>query len=458
MPSIADSLFYMIFLSLFLPSIIGFITDAFHLRLLTEEDLTVLGLTNSIDSITMILCILFPIGSQAVISKALGRGDKNSVAVGYTSVTIGQGVLVSVLAILMIVFAYPLAELLGAGDTPGILDKAAMTIGFFAFGMAVDSMKNLLYILLYMEDAARRGILYSTLVGSFFNIFGYVLVTLSGPTLFKYLFAGLMSDLLAMMVILVYKRRKSRIFRFGPHLFSLKSFLHITNVGLPAGAEYLYVAIFEFLVVRYTIAAFSHVYLPVFEIEDDLNIIAETFVMAMCLILVYRLGIIFGEGNKERMKKEIKNTWIVCMVLSVVVAGVCFIVYPHMVEYIVGDLGKNTALIKDQAVVDLYFVCLAVPFYTANNIFTSVYEVRELVKHAHLNYLLETCVLYIFYSVVLSQMIGVTGLWAAYPAAEASTLLVNVILMILYNKRLPAGWMDFMFPGPDNSNLTTWKA
>ena len=457
MPSIADSLFYMIFLTLFLPSIIGFITDAFHLRLLSEADLTVLSLTNSIDSITMILCVLFPIGSQAVISKALGRGDRESVSVDYTSITIGQGILVAAIAILMIAFAHPIAELLGSGDSPGMMNKAAMTIGFFAVGMAIECQRNLLYLLLYMEDTSRRGILYSALAGSFFNIVSYVLVTLSGPTLFKYLLAGLMSDVLSLIVILVYKRRKSRIFRFDPKLFSIKSFLHITNVGLPAGAEYLYVAIFEFLVIRYTIAAFSHVYLPVFEIEDDLNVIAETFVMAMCLILVYRLGIVCGEGNKDRIKKEIKNTWIVCMSLSVVVAGVCLIVYPHMVEYIVGDLGKNTALIKDQAVIDLYFVCLGVPFYAANNIFTSVYEVRELVKHAHLNYLLETCVLYIFYSVVLSQLLGVTGLWIAYPAAEATTLLVNVILMILYNKRLPAGWMDLMFPGPDNSNITPRK-
>ena len=452
LPTIADSLFYMVFLILFLPSIIGFITDSFHLRLLSEADLTSLSLTNSIDSITTIISTLFPIGAQAVISKTLGRGDKDSIAREYTSITLGQGVVVIIIAILMIAFAYPIAELLGTSNAPGMMNQTAMVIRFFAFGMAVNTQKNLLYLLLYMEDASRKGILYSSIFGPLINILGYILVTLSGPTLFKFLLAGALSDLLAMAVVLIYKRKKSRIFRFDPALFSMKSFLHMTNVGLPAGAEFFYVAIFEFLVIRYTISVFSQIYLPVFEIEDDLNIIAETFVMAACLILVYRLGIVYGEGIKDRIKKEIKNTWIVCMALSVIIAGICFVVYPRMVEYIVGDIGANTALIKDQAVVDLYFVCLAVPFYTANNIFTSVYEVRELVKHAHLNYFLETCLLYIFYSVVLSQLIGVTGLWAAYPAAEASTLLVNVILMILYNKRLPAGWIDFMFPGPDNSN------
>ena len=457
MPTIADSLFYMVFLTLFLPSIVGFITDSFHLRMLTETNLATLSITGSIDSVTTIISTLFPIGAQAVISKTLGRRDDENVARDYTSITLGQGVLVVVLAIFMIAFRYPIARLLGTSQTSGMMDQAAMVIAFFAFGMAVNSQKNLLYLLLYMEEASRKGILYSSLLGPVFNIISYILITLSGPTLFKYLLAGALSDLLAMVVVLIYKRRKSRIFRFDPRLFSMKSFLHMTNVGLPAGAEFLYVAIFEFLIVRYTISAFSQVYLPVFEIEDDLNIIAETFVMAMCLILVYRLGIVYGEGNKERIKKEIKNSWIVCITLSIIISGICFIVYPLMVEYIVGDIGKNTTLIKEQAVIDLYYVCLGVPFYTANNIFTSVYEVRELVKHAHLNYFLETCALYIFYSVALSQLIGVKGLWAAYPAAEATTLLVNVILMLLYNKRIPAGWMDFMFPGPDNDSLNNGK-
>ena len=171
--------------------------------------------------------------------------------------------------------------------------------------------------------------------------------------------------------------------------------------------------------------------------------------MVVCLILVYRLGVVCGEGNRERIIKEIRNSWVICMALSVVVAAVCFFAYPRMVDLFMGDNGANTTLISRHAVMDLYFVCIATPFYTANNIFTNVYEVRELVKFAHLNYILETCVFYILFSVVLSQLMGVTGLWAAYPAAEASTLAVNFIVMILYNRRLPAGWMDFLFPGPE---------
>ena len=447
--SVAGSFFYLVFLSMILPTIVGFITDAFHLRFLTEQDLAVLSLTNSFDSVTTFLPMLFPVGAQVVVSKALGRNDREGIARDYTSVMIGQTVLVVILSAAAIAFRYPIVSLMGGDETAGLTDTAALVVLFYSLGMLPQCLNNLLCILIYMEDSSRRGILFSALLGPFINILGYIFVTVEGPSVFGYLVAGLMSDAAAVTVLLLYKRRKSRIFRFDPSLFSMKRFLHMGNLGLPSGAEYLYAAIYEFVVIRFTIHTFSATYLPVYEIEDDLNIISESFVMALCLILVYRLGIIYGEGNKDRITKEIRNTWIVCMALSVAVAVVCFFAYPRMVEFFVGENGPNTALIKQNAVIDLYFVCLATPFYAANNIFTSVYEVRELVKYAHLNYLLETCVFFILFSVVLSRFIGVTGLWAAYPAAEASTLVVNFILMIRFNNRLPAGWRDFMFPGPE---------
>ena len=55
---VAGSLFYLVFLSMVLPTIVGFITDAFHMRFLSEKDLGVLSLTNSFDSVTTFLPML----------------------------------------------------------------------------------------------------------------------------------------------------------------------------------------------------------------------------------------------------------------------------------------------------------------------------------------------------------------------------------------------------------------
>lgn len=133
--SVAGSLFYLVFLSMVLPTIVGFITDAFHMRFLSEKDLGVLSLTNSFDSVTTFLPMLFPIGAQVVISKAVGRNDREGIARDYTSVMIGQSVLVVLLSAAAIAFRYQIVGLLGGDETTGLTDTAALIVLFYALGM-----------------------------------------------------------------------------------------------------------------------------------------------------------------------------------------------------------------------------------------------------------------------------------------------------------------------------------
>ena len=110
-----------------------------------------------------------------------------------------------------------------------------------------------------------------------------------------------------------------------------------------------------------------------------------------------------------------------------------------------GDNGPNTAESVWHARYFLTCSCIGLPFYVANNLFTSVYEVQELLKHVHLNYFLEIFGFITLYSVILCNAVGLTGLWIAYPLAEASALLVNFILLCVHNRRLPKDWLDLSF-------------
>jgi hypothetical protein len=41
---------------------------------------------------------------------------------------------------------------------------------------------------------------------------------------------------------------------------------------------------------------------------------------------------------------------------------------------------------------------------------------------------------------------GPVGIWIAYPLTEATTLLVNFILVTVHNHRFPRDWIDLSFP------------
>lgn len=94
----------------------------------------------------------------------------------------------------------------------------------------------------------------------------------------------------------------------------------------------------------------------------------------------------------------------------------------------------------------LICTCIGLPFYVGNNIFTSIYEVREMLAHAHVSYFLEIFGMVTIYSLALGTLIGIKGVWIAYPLAEATVFVLNIVLLILHTGDLPRRWLDLSFP------------
>ena len=117
-----------------------------------------------------------------------------------------------------------------------------------------------------------------------------------------------------------------------------------------------------------------------------------------------------------------------------------------LVDLFMGDHGEHTKEIIWHAKYYLICTCVGLPFYVANNLFSSVYEVKELLKHVHLNYFLEVLGFALLYGIGLGYLLGPVGIWIAYPLTEATTLVVNFILVTVHNHHFPRSWMDLSFP------------
>lgn len=77
-PSVKESLFYMIFLLTIYPMIMGLLSDYFSLQHLSETDISTMGITGSIDTLTTAMSAVFAIGAQAVCAKYVAAGMKRS--------------------------------------------------------------------------------------------------------------------------------------------------------------------------------------------------------------------------------------------------------------------------------------------------------------------------------------------------------------------------------------------
>ncbi len=360
-----------------------------------------------------------------------------------------------VLTVIVALLRYPIAGLIGADEEESLMDPCVLAIFAFAVGMPGSALNYLLSLLLYMEQKTRRCVLYATLLNTAFSLAGQIIVTLTGPSMSGYLLCGIAGDWAAVVFMLYYKHRHSAYFRFVPKDFSFRRFLRIFSVGLPGGLEYVYYAAYEYIVYLFVVRSFPYYFMAVFELKEDIGGIAEALVVGMCILLVDRIGMAVGSRDVPRIRREIKRAWIACLSVSIAGAVVLAFVYPEMVNLFIGEYGENTAEIADHASYYLLCTCIGLPFYVANNIFTSVYEVREMLRHVHLNYFIEVFGFITLYCLVLGLTVGITGIWIAYPLAEISTLAVNFFLLILYNKRFPKDWKDMVFLRTNEQEMKT---
>ncbi len=72
---VRESLFYIILLIAIFPLILGMISDYFCSHYLSLEEVSVLGLTGSVDTLLTAMVAVFAIGAQAVCAKDTGEGN-----------------------------------------------------------------------------------------------------------------------------------------------------------------------------------------------------------------------------------------------------------------------------------------------------------------------------------------------------------------------------------------------
>lgn len=193
-PSVGGSVFYLIILMAVVPMVTGLIGDFFRTRFLTEEEISVLGLTGSIDTLLTALTAIFGIGAQAVCSKDVGAENSDEASRNYTSIMVMGLVVMFVVAILVAIFRMPIAELIGAKDDIDLMRPTSIAIFAFAIGMPGSALYYILSVLLYLDDKTRRLVLYGMLVNFVVSFGGHIAVTMAGPTMMGYLTSGIAGD------------------------------------------------------------------------------------------------------------------------------------------------------------------------------------------------------------------------------------------------------------------------
>lgn len=161
-------------------------------------------------------------------------------------------------------------------------------------------------------------------------------------------------------------------------------------------------------------------------LAEGLNQFGELLAGAVFTSVVSLLGAAWASGDRKQYDETVRVVWKYSLRIGVAFAVLQAVLAYPMIRLFM-EPGEAGSVIRMTLEIMLFF-CLGFFFYICNMVFAGTYESVGRLSFAHLNYALEYFVLYVSSMLLLGTVFGIAGVWAAFPATEALTCLVNLCL------------------------------
>jgi Na+-driven multidrug efflux pump len=372
------------------------------------------------------------VGVLTVFSRDMGAGEQDGAALHLSAGITWAFFIMGAFSALCILFRSELTALLGAtGDESylAVMSMDALTLGTLS-GPGFCALSILLTVQFFAADN-RRAILLAIqsilLEVAFTAAFSLLLCSVAG-VLTGYTLSVYIALANVLLQVMLHKGKDGRREPWA-RLHPVPAFRHVSLIirtGLPEMTAWgLYVA---FAAIRnlYILRLSETDALAAVTLSEGINQIGELIVSAQFNIIVSMLGAAWAAGDRKWYDKTVRVVWKTSLSIglsySVLQAALA---YP-MIRLFMEE--SNAGSVVHMSLVILLFYSLGYVFYTANLVFTGTYESIGRLSYAHLDYLLEYFALYLGFMLLLGTVFGITGVWAAFPATEAATCLVNFCL------------------------------
>lgn len=171
-----------------------------------------------------------------------------------------------------------------------------------------------------------------------------------------------------------------------------------------------------------------------------------SYVLASAQLLLQGIGdgvqplfsFYFGAEKEE----EIQYLYQKAFFLSTVCAlGMCISVF-LFIRPLTGLFGIQGQLYEDCRLA-LLITALAFPALATSRLTSAVFYATQKAAHSSFLVYMEPCVILPFFLLVFSSLFGVTGIWAAYPAAQFT---VSTMALVLKSPNISMAQRRFLFP------------
>ncbi|MGI6178030.1 MAG: MATE family efflux transporter [Eubacterium sp.] len=378
----------------------------------------------------MSLGTLFGMGGSSLISRALGAG-KPEYAKKVSSFCMWAGVAIgAVCSILLLIFAEPIAIMLGASTE---------TLGYTKTYLSIVSLCGIFSIIsncytnIIRAEGKSTTAMMGTLIGNLLNVVLDPLMILG----FNWGVAGaaiatVIGNFAGALYYLIYFWRGKSILSIKLSDFSMKDKIcsGVLSIGIPAALSSIMMSISQ-IITDSRMSGYGDMAVAAYGVSAKVLMIVSLVGIGVGQGIQPLLGYCFGARNKERFQKSLRFSIFFAIILCVVITVICYVFAPEIVTVF---LTNETALSLGARFsrIMLTTAWLFGMFYVLMN-------ALQAIGAAVPSLIISLCrqgFIYIPAVFILEALIGSDGLAWAQPVADVLSLVLEIIIFRVVTTKL----------------------
>ncbi len=402
--------------------------DCMFVSWISEDALTAVSLAFPIMTLILSLSIGLGVGANALIARCLGAKDQDGADTIVTHSLILSavfGILVTIIAIFAVepfFHAYtndPEIYRLGVDFTNIVVFMAFGNMVHIAIQKIIQATGNMIAPMMFqMAGVVLNFVLDPILI---FGLLGAPEMGVKGAAIATVL--GYTFSMLLAFYVLIFRKQKVKIKVKEFHI-EWKIFKDIIIVGMPSlvmnalGAFMVVFANFFLVAYSMTAVAFFGIY---FKIQQLITMTVNGLIQGCLPIMSYN----YGARNQNRLREVFQTG----LVMAVVMMGVGAVIL-WMVPTAALLLFRASESMLEFGIPALRIMSASYVLAAFGFMFASFFQATGRIRYSLMINLLRQLFLLVPFMWIFSQMIGMTGVWWAFPAAEIITTALCVVLFI----------------------------
>ena len=384
---------------------------------------------NGITALNLVLPVynlIFAIGAMIGVGSAIRyvveRRKKSSDAEGYFFHALLWAALISIIFILIGLFLpEKLIGLLG-GDATIIAIGKNYTRIFMCF--APFFMWNYICNAFVRNDGNPSVAMSATLFSSLFNIvFDYILMFPLGLSMEGAALATAFSPIVGILICCTHFRSDKCSIRLKPIAPSVKKLLYSCQVGVSSFVGEISSGVITVVFNMIILSLAGNIGVAAYGVVANTSLVAVALFNGIAQGSQPLISEVYSKGLHKNINGYLKMALITS--LGVAVLLLTFI-YPFAPVVTSIFNGENNAILASYANEGLRLYFIGFLFAGINIVGTAALSAMEAAKYAFAASILRGFVAIIIFAFVLSALLGLNGVWLAFPAAEFVTMMVTV--------------------------------